>query len=207
MSFDLLVQRAQRFEAAREAFAGDVDEITVDGIAGWNIELRERGCDFFEVQAATLGDVEGAGQDFGRIFEDAIHFVVVLDEELGAVELHAGGVVDRLAGLDAEHDVLGVSVVFAEIVAVVGGDEREAKIFFQLEEAGMDLVFHREALVLNLEIEIFFAEDVAEGSGGGACGIVLPFHQALGDFAFQASGEADQAAECSARNFLLTRGL
>ena len=192
LSFALLVQRAQRFEAAREAFTGDMHEITVDGVARGNIELRERRGDFFQVQTATLGDVEGARQDFGRVFEDAIHFVVVLDEELGAIELHARGVVDRLAGLDAEHDVLGVGVVLAEIVAVVGGDERKAEIFFQLEEAGMDFVFHRKALVLNLEIEIFFAEDVAVGSGGGAGGIVLPFHQALGDFAFQAAGEADR---------------
>ena len=137
------MQRAQRFEAAREALTGDMHEITVDCVARGNIELRERRGYFFQVQTATLGDVEGAGQDFGGIFEYAIHFVVVLDEELGAIELHTRGVVDGLAGLDAEHDVLGVSVVLAEIVAVVGGDEWKAQIFFQLEEAGMDLVLHR----------------------------------------------------------------
>jgi len=47
------------------------------------------------------------------------------------------------SGLDAEHYVLGVSVVLAQIVAVVGGDERQSEIFFQLEEAGMDFVLHR----------------------------------------------------------------
>ena len=190
----LLVQRAQGCEAAGEAFAGDMHEVAVDGVAGRDIELREWRRDFFEAQAAALGDVESAGHDFGRVFEDAVHLVVVLDEELGAVELHARGVVNRLAGLDAEHDVLRVGVVFAEIVAVVGGDEGQAEIFFQLEQAGMDLVLHGEALVLNFEIEIFFAENVAIGCGGGERGVVLPFRQALGDFAFQASGEADQAA-------------
>ncbi len=118
---------------------------------------------------------------------------MVLDEELGAIELHTGGVVDGLAGLDAEHDILRVSVVFAEIVTVVGGDEWKAEIFFQLEEAGMDFVFHREALILNLEIEIVFPEDITVSAGGGARGIVLPFHQAFGDFAFEAAGETDES--------------
>ena len=119
---------------------------------------------------------------------------MVLDEELVAVELHARRVANRLAGLDAEHDVLRVGVVFAEIVAVVGGDQRQAEIFFQLEQAGMDAVLQLQALVLNLEIEIIFAENVGVGSGGGAGGVVVVLHQALGDFALQAAGEADQAS-------------
>ncbi len=203
----LLVQRAQRFEAAGEAFAGDVLEITVDGVAGRDIELRERIRDFFQAHVAALGDVERAREHVGRILEDAGHLVAALDEELVAVELHAVGVANRLAGLDAEHDVLRVGVVFAEIVAVVGGDQRQAKIFFQLEEAGMDAVLLLQALILNLEKEIVFAENVGVGSGGGAGGVVVVLHQALGDFALQAAGEADQPRECSARNFLLTRGL
>ncbi len=190
----LLVQRAQRFQAAGEAFAGDVNEVAVDGVAGRNFELRKRIGDFFQAQAAALGDVERAREHLGRIFEHAGHFVVVLDEELVAVELHARGVVNRLAGLDAEHHVLRVGVVFAEVVAVVGGDQRQAEIFFQLEEAGMDAVLHLQALILNLEKEILFAENVGVGSGGRAGGIVVAFRQAFGDFAFQASGEADQAA-------------
>ena len=57
LEFRLLVQRAQRFEAAREAFAGNMHEIAVDCVAGWNIELRERRGYFFQMQTATLGDV------------------------------------------------------------------------------------------------------------------------------------------------------
>ena len=128
----LLVQRAQRLQAAGEAFASDVHEVAVDGVAGRDFELRERIRDFLQAQAAALGDVERAREHLGGIFEHAVHLVVVLDEELVAVELHASRVVNRLAGLDAEHDILCVGVVFAEVVAVVGGDERQAEIFFEL---------------------------------------------------------------------------
>ena len=51
-----------------------------------------------------------------------------------------------------------------------------------------------QALILNLKIEILFAENVGEGSGGGARGVVVVFDQAFGDFALQAAGKADQAA-------------
>ncbi len=68
---------------------------------------------------------------------------MILDEELSAVEFHPRRVVDGFSGLDAEHYVLGVSVVLAQVVAVVGGDEWQSEIFFQLEEAGMDFVLHR----------------------------------------------------------------
>ncbi len=40
---------------------------------------------------------------------------------------------DRLPGLNAEHDVLRVGVILAEIVAVVGRHQRKAELFFQLE--------------------------------------------------------------------------
>ena len=189
----LLGKRAQRFQAVREAFSGDVDEIAVDGEARRNFELRERSGNFFQPQAAAFGDVERARENLGRIFEDAIHFVVALDEELRAFEFQACGVANRLPRLDAEHHILRVSVVFAQIVAVIGRDQRQAKIFLQLEQAGMDFVFHGKALILNFEKEVFLAENIGIASGGGASGGVVPFHQAFRDFALQASGEPNQA--------------
>ena len=99
-----------------------------------------------------------------------------------------------LAGLDAQHDVLRVGVVFAEIMAVVGGDQRQAEIFFQLEEAGMDAVLHLQPLILDFEKEVLFAENIGESAGGRARGVVIVLHQAFRNFAFEASGEADQAA-------------
>ena len=69
-----------------------------------------------------------------------------------------------------------MGIVLAEIVAVVGGDQREAEVFFKLEEPGMDLVLHCQALILNLEIKIVLAKNIAIVSGGGESGIVLAFH-------------------------------
>ena len=183
----LLVQRPQSLQPPRKALAGDVYEVAVDGIARRNFKLRKRIRYFLQAHAATLGNIEGSREHLRRILEHARHFIVTLHEELVAFEFHAAGVVNRFAGLDAEHDVLGVGVVFAEVMAVVGGDQPQAEIFFELEEAGMDAMLHLQALVLNLKIEILFTENVGERSGGRARGVVIVLHQAFRDFAFQAS--------------------
>ena len=64
------------------------------------------------------------------------------------------------AGLHAEHHVVRVGVFAAEVVRVVGGDERDIEIALQAEEGLVNLLFLLEALVLNLEIEVAAAEDV-----------------------------------------------
>ena len=47
----------------------------------------------------------------------------------------------------------------------------------------MDPMLHLEALVLNLEVEVLFAENVCESSGGCAGGIIIALGQTFGDFA------------------------
>ncbi len=57
----------------------------------------------------------------------------------------------------------------------------------------MDFVFHLKSLVLNFEEEVFFAENVGECAGCGARGFVVVLHQALGHFALETAGKADQS--------------
>ncbi len=156
--------------------------------------MRKRRRYFFEAQSAALGDVERARQDLRRVLEHAIHLVVALDEELRALKLHPRGIVNRLARLNAQHHILRMRIVLAKIVAVVGRHQRQPEILLQLEKSRMDLVLHRQALILNLEIKIVLAENVDKSSGSRARSIVLPFHQPLRDFTFQASRKPDQSA-------------
>ena len=59
--------------------------------------------------------------------EELHHLVARLQVEVGRVPAHAVRVVERLAGLDAEQDFVRARVVLAEVVGIVGGDEREAR--------------------------------------------------------------------------------
>ena len=187
LEFPQIAQWPQSFKPPRVTLARDVYKVAVECIARRNVKFRKRRGDFFHTQIAAPGNIQRAAHHLRRVFEHAQHLVVTLHEELRALEFHAGGVVDRLAGLDAHHHVLRVRIFFAEVMAVVGRHQRQAKIFFQLEKAGMDAVLHCQSLILNLEKEILPAENVGERAGGRARSFVVPFRQPFGDFALQTS--------------------
>ena len=159
-------------------------KVGVQRKTGRNFEMGKRIANFFQPQIATRRDVNCAAKNIRRVFEDAIHLVVTFDEELRALKLHPVGVLDGLSGLNANHHVLSMSVVFAKIVAVVGSDQRCIQLLAELQQPRLDALFHLQALVLNFEEEILWPEDVAVGTSGLPGRVVLPFREPLCDFAF-----------------------
>jgi hypothetical protein len=101
------------------------------------------------------------------------------------------GIAHGLAGLDAEQDFLRVSIVVVQVVAIIGGDERNAGFFGQANELRVDTFFDGKALILNLQKEIALAEDVAQFVGGFASFVVLVVDDAFGDGAAEASTQSD----------------
>ena len=158
--------------------------------------------DFFQPHAAAFRNGQCSSENFGRIFENPVHLVVAFDVEAGALKLHAIRVLDGFAGLDAKHHILGVSIVFAKVVAVVGRHQGQTQIFFELKQMGTDAMLHLQALILKFKIEIFFAEDIAIRCGSIARRLVLVFHQVLCNFTLQATGKADQTLGVLGKKFL-----
>ena len=75
------------------------------------------------VRSHFSGDFEGVFDGVGgEGFKFAHHFVVFFEVELAGFVLHAFGVFDVGAGLDADENIVGIGVFGAEVVAVVGGD-------------------------------------------------------------------------------------
>src|SRR5260370_10175852 len=167
-------------------------DVAVERVSIGHIEMREGVADFVETQVAAFCDRPRASENVRSIFEYLVYRVMTLDVELAALELHPVRILDALAGLNADHHVLRVGVVFAEIMTVVGGDHRNPEFFFQPEEIGMDAVLHLQTLVLDLQKEIMFAEDVAILSRRGASSLILFFHEEFGDRALEAAGESNQ---------------
>ena len=61
-----------------------------------------------------------------EIAKRLLHFVGGFEIDLVGAVAHPVAVLDHLAGLDAEEGVVGLGILAAEIVAVVGDDERNA---------------------------------------------------------------------------------
>ena len=184
-----MLEFPQCFQPPREALARDVLEVAVERIAVRHVKMREGIFNFLQPHTAALGDSEGAREHVRRVFEDSVHLVVTLDIEAGTLELHSVRLLNALAGLNTDHHVLRVSIVLAQIMTVVRSHQRQAQIFFEPKQSGVNVVFPFQALVLNLQKEIFFAKNVTVSPGSFTGGFVVVFHQALGHLTFQTAGE------------------
>ena len=116
-----------------------------------------------------------------------------LQEELIAGVAQALLVVDRLAGADAEQDVVRLVVALPQVVDVVGRDQRQVQLAGEREQALVDDLLLLDALVLHLEEEVARAEDVAQAGGRLERRLRLLDLQRARHFAFQAAAQADQA--------------
>ncbi len=115
---------------------------------------------------ATLGDEHRVPECFGKVLEDRRHLFGGLEEELISRIAEALGVVDRLAGADAEQDVVRLVVALPQVVHVVGRDERESEIAGERDDAAVDDLLLLDTLVLHLEEEVVLAQDVAQAACG-----------------------------------------
>jgi hypothetical protein len=109
--------------------------------------------------------------------------------------------------LNAEHYVVGVGIFAAEVMGVIGGDEGDREFALEAEEGFVDFLFVFEALVLDFEIEIAFAEDVFVLLGYGFGFLVAACDQFFAEFSAEAAGEADKAGGVLSEIALADAGL
>ena len=99
------------------------------------------------------------------VLEQLAHLLGGFDVVSRSFELEAVGVVQRGAGVDAQHGVLGVLVRLHDVVRVVGGEQGRAELLGDGQIAG-NLAFDGQSVVHQLDVEIVLAEDVLELAGG-----------------------------------------
>ena len=83
-------------------------------------ELAER-----QRQVGHLGDPAGVQDRVGLIGEERGHLGRRLHVEVVRVEAHPVRRVEVVAGADAQQDVVGLGLVLADVMEVVGHDERQ----------------------------------------------------------------------------------
>ncbi len=195
-----------RFEAHAalfEALAGDVGEVGIGGVLCRNIEARERIVDLFQLDMAALRDLPGAIDGVFQFAEERHHFVARLQVEIRMVPVHAVGVGHRLARLDAHENFVRARVFAAQIMRVVGGDERNAGFDRQAVDLRRQPLVLLEAVILNFEEEVLLAEDVAIGIGQAAGVVVFIVEDGFVEVAAQARREADEAFRMRGEQILI----
>ena len=124
----------------------------------------------------SLGDPRRHRQRLIHAGKDSVHLLGTADVELVG-ELAVVGheprlvqrLVDRLARVDAEQDVVGQVVVLGQVVGVAGGHHRESEPSGHVELALHAVALDLQAVVLDLDEEVPLAE-----------GLVVPHGQVLG---------------------------
>ena len=167
---------ADRVEPLAELRPGQLAQVVLGARRpGRKRELREQRPPEAELEIAALGDLEGAAQRVGEVAEALPHLLGRLEVDLVGQVAETVRVVHRLAGLDAEQDVVGVGVLVPQVVAVVGGDQRDPGALRQRAHALADLILDLEAVVLDLEVEVPGPEHLAVEHRGAerAVGVVV----------------------------------
>ena len=146
-----------------------------------------------ERDVAALGDQQRVVAGAGHLTPERAHLGGRLEVEVAGVELEPVGVGHRLAGLDAEQDLVGLGILFERVVQVVGGDHRDGQLAGQLDQVGMHPSLDAEAVVHQLAEEALLAEDVLQLAGHPlGTGVVADAQPGL-DLAGGTAGGGDQA--------------
>ena len=142
---------------------------------------------------AALRDVPGAVERVLDFAEQRHHLVARFDVERGLLEAHPVRVRHGLAGLDAQQDFVRAGVVLAQIMRIVGGDQRNAGVGRQAIDQRQHARVLLQAVILQFQEEILLAEQVGVFVGQAAGVFVTIGQQRFVDIAAQARRERDQA--------------
>ncbi|KAF5035124.1 hypothetical protein DSECCO2_588920 [anaerobic digester metagenome] len=189
-------------QALFEALAGHVGHDVVQGLAGRGLVDREMVVAELEREVDALGDLAGVGERLRHVGEGGGHLLGRAVVEVLGGEAHALFVVHAGGRLDAQQDVVGLGVVGVQVMAVVGGDERQLQVIGQFDQEIVDRGLLGDAVGLELEIEAVRKErHVLPGHGHGLV-LALP-QQLLVDLALEAGGQGNEALAVFAEQFLV----
>ena len=162
----------------------------------------------------SLGNTRRDRQRLIHAGKEAVHFLgtahVKLVGQLAVVgdePRFVQGLVERLARVNAEQDVVGQVVILGQVVGVAGGHHRESEPSGQVELARHAVALDLQAVVLDLDEEVPLAE-----------GLVVPHGQVLGlghaivqqqlrEFGANTSRQADQPLAVLCEDLLVDPGL
>ena len=173
-----LVRHAAQIVGRRRAVLGDVRRLKVL---------------LFDDDVALFHHLDGVGDRLGAPRKGLHHLLVRFEVELICLEAHALGVVDRLARLDAEHDVVHLGVLALGVVDVVGRDDLDAYLPRDLDQQRVDPPLLLYAVVLEFDIEVPRREHVAQHDRIVFRLVVVVFEQQFGDAPRKAGGQTDHA--------------
>ena len=169
--------------------------------------IRDLGVAKLKVKVALFCNFRRVFAGFWHHGEQVIHFICSLDVKFVGLELHAVGILNGLAGLDAQQDGLHLGIFLAQIVGVIGGRHGDAGFPRQLDELRQNDVVLFQPMVLQLDVIIAFSEQIPIPQGRGLGPLVVPGQNGLRHLTGQTGRQADQALVILFQQLLVHAGL
>ena len=129
----------------------------VRGMEFRQVKLAER-----KGHIALLSNLMGIIQRLRDVGEDFAHFIFGLEVELVVGKTHAVVFIDGGRRLNAHQHILRFCILLQNIVHVVGGDERNARLLMEPLHIRQNLRFLLQTLILQFQIEIALAKNIFE---------------------------------------------
>ena len=150
----LLIAFRRIIVAFGKAVIAKLAEVFLVGVA---VGHRECGQMIFvehEFHIAAIGDALGILKRLVAIGEQLPQFFLALEVEFLSLEFHAVCVVHRLAHLDAHQHILHGSILFTQIVGVVGHHQRKSCFPGKSGQSLIDGDLFGNAVILQFQVEI-----------------------------------------------------
>ena len=169
--------------------------------------IRNLGVAKLKVKVALFCNFRRVFAGFRHHGEQVIHFICSLDVKFVGLELHAVGILNGLAGLDAQQDGLHLGIFLAQIVGVIGGRHGDAGFPRQLDELRQNDVVLFQPMVLQFDVIIAFSEQIPIPQGRGLGPLVVPGQNGLRHLTGQTGRQADKALVILFQQLLVHAGL
>ena len=158
------------------------------------LELRQVVLSKCKFQAAHLRDLNRILQRPLKGAEEGPHLLLATQVEVPRLIAHPVLIVDGLSGLDAQQHIVGLSVLPAQIVGVVGADHGDAGLLVDAQHPLVHRPLVRNTVVLELQIKSFRSKQLRKLQGTALCVFILAVAQPPRDLAGETRAEGNEAA-------------
>ena len=176
-------------------------------VAGRQLEFRQMVLAEGKFQLAAIRDALGILHSLRVAGEQGLHFLRRAEVEVPGLIAHAVFIIHGLAGLDAQQHVMALGILMAEVVGIVGAHQRDAGLIVHPQQGTVDGGLVRDAVILQLQIEIVLPQNVLQFQRVGLGPIVVAIQNAARDLTGKTRGQADQPLAVSAEQVKIDAGL
>ena len=158
-----------------------------------NTGRRHGNTPIFQLHIAPLGNPQRVFDRARHMPEQFLHLLRRFEIELLCRVFELIGVIDVRSRPDTEQNIVGVCVFVLQVVDVIGTDDRQVKFPGDSDELLVTLNLLGQVVVLEFDVVVFAAEQIAIEAAGVPRRFVIVAQQMLVDLAAETGGRGDNA--------------